>query len=307
MPKYDHPDLGDVADHAYIKATITAVQSEADTADIEGDGISGAGVPIFYHCEPDSEERSNGAIEGAAGGFAVDDEVYIMCEGSAGSYTPVRIIGFVDGIKACSWEERWDNDFCGNHVWNIIHASGTCQTLPYYAELSGHSVSKHSTDIKIVDEVMNIEVKCWADYDYGASNFDGPEWTTTDDPDGPAPRVGTLKFKIDSVGGSWTGRTGMGVVNMQFFSYPIPEEGLAYEQANIYFYWDFYHFPIPDTYIEPTGEAQEYDLTQQMTAGRVINRFSIFVRCGSDHPDPMGPNSANCHANIDYIEFVPKG
>ena len=99
--KYQHTNLGDIADHVYIKATITAVESSDDTATIEGDGISGSGVPIFYHCEPDSEHRSNGAIYAAAAAFSIDDEVYVMCEGSAGSYTPVRIVGFVDGIKTC--------------------------------------------------------------------------------------------------------------------------------------------------------------------------------------------------------------
>ena len=107
--KYQHTSLGDVQDHVFIKATITAVDSTNDTADIEGDGISGSGVPLFYHCEPTSEHRSNGAIYGAAAAFSagsVDDptdgdEVYVMCEGAAGVYTPVRIVGFVDGIKSC--------------------------------------------------------------------------------------------------------------------------------------------------------------------------------------------------------------
>ena len=98
-PLYDHPNFGDVQKHVFRKGIITAVDSVNDTADVTvPGGSSGTGVPLFYHCEPDSEERSNGAIEGAAAAFAVDDEVIVMCEMGG---TAVRIIGFVDGIKKC--------------------------------------------------------------------------------------------------------------------------------------------------------------------------------------------------------------
>lgn len=99
MPKYDHSNFGDVMGHIYAKGVITSVNSTDDTANVTVEGYqNGTAIPIFYHCEPDSEERSNGAIEGAAAGFAVDDEVIVMCTVDG---EPVRIVGHVDGIKAC--------------------------------------------------------------------------------------------------------------------------------------------------------------------------------------------------------------
>lgn len=82
------------------KGIITAVDSVNDTADVTVEGYQdGSDVPLFYHCEPDSEERSNGAIYGAAAAFMENDEVIVMLEVNN---PPVRIVGFVDGIKSCS-------------------------------------------------------------------------------------------------------------------------------------------------------------------------------------------------------------
>ena len=99
MPKFNHEDLEAVLNVIYRKGIITAVDAENDTADVDvPGGKSGSGVPIYYHCEPDSELRSNGAIEGGSAAFGVDDEVIVMCDTEG---VPLRIIGFVDGIKAC--------------------------------------------------------------------------------------------------------------------------------------------------------------------------------------------------------------
>ena len=99
MPLYPHENFGDAVKHLFYKGTITAVDSDEDTADVTvPGGQDGTAVPLFYHCEPDSEERSNGAIEGAAAAFSVDDEVIVMCDNDK---KPVRIVGFVDGIKSC--------------------------------------------------------------------------------------------------------------------------------------------------------------------------------------------------------------
>jgi len=117
MSRYEHKNWGDLQNHVFMKGTVTDVNSDDDTANvtIEG-GADGSGVPIFYHCKPDSEKRSNGAIEGAAAGFYKDDEVIVMCtvEGE-----PVRIVGFVGGIKAC--EGEWVFFSCGGcwFVWDI--------------------------------------------------------------------------------------------------------------------------------------------------------------------------------------------
>ena len=99
MPYYPHDDWEDVQNHIFIKGTITAIQSDEDTADVMvSDGTDGSAVPIFYHCDPDAEERDNGAIAGGAGGFSKDDEVIVMTTVDG---VPVRIVGHVDGIKSC--------------------------------------------------------------------------------------------------------------------------------------------------------------------------------------------------------------
>ena len=103
MPKYLHDNFGHVQEHIFAKGIITAVDNENDLADVTVEGYEdGEDVPLFYHCESDSEERSNGAIEGAASAFSVDDEVIVMLEVDG---PPVRIVGFVDGIKACTCGE----------------------------------------------------------------------------------------------------------------------------------------------------------------------------------------------------------
>ena len=100
MPKYQHDNFGDVMDTLFAKGVITSVDSDNDTACFTGEGCqSGTDIPLFYHCEPNSEERDNGAIEGAAAGFNVEDEVIVMCTADG---VPVRIVGFVDGIKDCT-------------------------------------------------------------------------------------------------------------------------------------------------------------------------------------------------------------
>ena len=124
MPLYQHENFGDVQKHVFRKGIITAVDSENDTADVAVPGGSnGTGMPLFYHCEPDSEERSNGAIEPAATAFTVDDEVIVMCEMDG---TAVRIVGFVDGIKNCGqrflfiWS-AWRYYGAYYILWDVIH------------------------------------------------------------------------------------------------------------------------------------------------------------------------------------------
>ena len=120
MPKFNHEDLEAVLNVIYRKGIIAAVDGESDTAavDVFG-GQPGLNVPIYYHCTPDSELRSNGAIGGAASGFAVNDQVIVMCDTNG---VPLRIIGFVNGIKNCSslfWaysigDLNWDTyNYCG--------------------------------------------------------------------------------------------------------------------------------------------------------------------------------------------------
>jgi len=129
MPKYQHDNFGDVMGHIFAKGVITAVDSDNDLADVTVEGYqNGVGTPLFYHCTSDSEEQPNGSIAGAAAAFSVDDEVIVMLEVGG---PPVRIVGFVDGIKSCGedWVEEWDSSFCGNHIWT--------ERVSYYNDWKG--------------------------------------------------------------------------------------------------------------------------------------------------------------------------
>jgi len=132
MPKYDHDNFGDVMNHIFAKGVITSVDSENDLADVTVEGYQdGSDIPLFYHCEAESEERSNGAVEGAAAAFSEDDEVIVMCTADG---APVRIVGLVDGIKECGWKEEWGDTLCENHDWAHYDAKGDshdCPTLPH--------------------------------------------------------------------------------------------------------------------------------------------------------------------------------
>lgn len=115
MPLLNHPDIGDVQKYAYLIAIVTAVDSALDTVDFNGVGRCPAGsdIPLFYHCNHAAVERSNGALEGAAAAFSVDDRVIVQCEIIAAlTYEPVRVIGFEDQPKSCAgWAAYFDNTY----------------------------------------------------------------------------------------------------------------------------------------------------------------------------------------------------
>lgn len=97
MPSHDFSNIGDVLDFDILRGTITAVDSATDTCTVSVGGDSLEAL-LFYHCEPDSILRDNGAIEGAAAGFAVDDEVIVMVRKDR---EVVKVIAHVDGIERC--------------------------------------------------------------------------------------------------------------------------------------------------------------------------------------------------------------
>ena len=50
-------------------------------------------------------ERDNGALEGAAGAFSEDDEIFVQCEiVDSTTYLPLRVMGFTGKPKACEVE-----------------------------------------------------------------------------------------------------------------------------------------------------------------------------------------------------------
>ncbi len=168
MPKYDHDNWGDIADHIFAKGVITAVDSENDTADVTVEGYqNGADIPIYYHCDPESEEQANGSIKGGAAAFGVDDEVIVMCTTDG---HPVRIIGFVDGIKECGgaylvistvyYKENDPDAFSSFYViWDVakeklvdsITFEGETISFPYKAAFSFY-------------DMPTGEVASWYDY-----------------------------------------------------------------------------------------------------------------------------------------------
>jgi len=123
MPKYEHDNWGDLSSYIFAKGIITDIDFENDLADVTVEGYQdGTDIPLFYHCSDDAEERDNGAIEGAAAAFSAGteddpedgDEVIVMCEADTGN--PVRIIGFVDGIKSCGFRFKIIREFDDGYI-----------------------------------------------------------------------------------------------------------------------------------------------------------------------------------------------
>ena len=87
-----------VMKHRFKYATITAIDRSNDTANIKlEDGTEYQDVPIFYHCNPDAEERGNGALVGAAQAFSLNDEVIVRFEDGL----PL-IVGRSEGVRSCA-------------------------------------------------------------------------------------------------------------------------------------------------------------------------------------------------------------
>jgi hypothetical protein len=97
MPTHDFKNIGDVLDFELLRGTIKTVDSATDTCTVDVDG-STVDALIFYHCKPDSIARASGAIEGAAAGFKVGDEVIVLkkYDGSA-----IKVIAHTDGVRHC--------------------------------------------------------------------------------------------------------------------------------------------------------------------------------------------------------------
>ncbi len=88
MPRIELTDRETIFDIYFRKAIIEDIDYDNDTADIEilkaDDSVSGEkyeDVPLFYHCEPQMNERTNGALEGAAQAFEINDRVYVQFVG----------------------------------------------------------------------------------------------------------------------------------------------------------------------------------------------------------------------------------
>ena len=101
MPAIDFKDIGDVLNFQLLKGIIVTIDSATDTCTVAvgGDTLSAL---LYYHCEPSSELRENGAISGAAKGFSEGDEVIVLINKEK---TSIKVIGHTDGIRRCEEEQ----------------------------------------------------------------------------------------------------------------------------------------------------------------------------------------------------------
>jgi hypothetical protein len=100
MPTHDFKDIGDVLAFDVLKGTIASIDSANDTCMVSVGGTI-LDALLFYHCKPDSVMRDNGAIEGAAAGFSVGDEVIVLRRFDD---SVIKVIGHTDGIRSCGVE-----------------------------------------------------------------------------------------------------------------------------------------------------------------------------------------------------------
>lgn len=116
MPRKNFENIGDLQGYEYLKGVITddpdtdtdtctvrvkVVAGEAEDGSVSYEDHEFENTPIFYHCEEDSAEREdNGAILGAAAGFAINDEVIVLKQ-RPGLDDKIFVIGHLGGIKSC--------------------------------------------------------------------------------------------------------------------------------------------------------------------------------------------------------------
>jgi hypothetical protein len=125
MATHDFTDIGDVLNFELLRGIVTAVNENDDTCTVTVDGKSVTAL-LFYHCESGSVMRESGAIEGAALGFTVGDEVIVLKKYDDSA---IKVIGHVGGIRRCS--EEFSGDYylfymeAGNlKIANCTHGDG---------------------------------------------------------------------------------------------------------------------------------------------------------------------------------------
>ena len=218
MPKFNHPNIGDIQKYVYRTAVISAIDGDNDTVDIVLDGNALAAVPLFYHCAMNSVQRENGALEGAAGAFAVNDSVIVRCLLiDNGALSPACIVAREDGPKpCCEWVENFGAILCENHNWRVpyilayyqLNPAGDddwfwpCHSLPFYRDSEFLSAFRINMDCDIVAgafhmlnyvEVLRESNRFYENYTYGLY------WKQVDNVGDLPPKDGVLKFKFSSI------------------------------------------------------------------------------------------------------------
>lgn len=94
----DYIDIGDVLNCDFLQGEIVTLDDSDDTCTVKigGDTLSAV---VFYHCEPDSVLRGNGAIQDGATGFVIGDQVIVRKKKDG---SDVKVIGHVNGARHCS-------------------------------------------------------------------------------------------------------------------------------------------------------------------------------------------------------------
>lgn len=103
MPTIDYDNVGEVLKHEFLRGVIQTVDSATDTCTVT---VAGRTVDalLFYHCTPESAIRDNGAIEGAAAGFAADDAVIVQT--NRNDPTEYLVVAHLDGVRSCGLRLR---------------------------------------------------------------------------------------------------------------------------------------------------------------------------------------------------------
>jgi len=112
MPRMNYPTVGDMQEYEFLRGIIVSIDAATDTCTVDVCSVGVVTALLFYHCEPDSPLRDNGAIEGAAAGFAEEDEVIVQVKHDK---SEARVIAHIDGVRPCGWKFilTWGN---GDHI-----------------------------------------------------------------------------------------------------------------------------------------------------------------------------------------------
>jgi len=91
MPTHDFVDIGDVLKNEFLEGEIVTVNSADDTCTVNIAGSVYSAL-LFWHSEPTSTLRSNGAIYGAAENFAAGDSVIVMKKVNSSAISDCKVI-----------------------------------------------------------------------------------------------------------------------------------------------------------------------------------------------------------------------
>lgn len=100
-PTHDFIDIGDVLKYEFLQGEIKTIDVSTDTCTVSVGGVVYSAI-VFYHCEPNSTLRSNGAVQDGSTGFVVGDQVFVMKKKvDSPTLSEVKVVGHVNGCRHC--------------------------------------------------------------------------------------------------------------------------------------------------------------------------------------------------------------